>query len=150
MKIKETRTGPSGLPPAASREDRKVPAGSGISFQGQLQRVEEQNYKDRLDELSRRIFEQGEKLARRVDIRELVQYKKLISEFLDEAVGSSHKFSKQSLLDRRGRHRVYALVKKVNEALEQLTEDVIGTEKDNIRVLQRVEEIRGLILDIAL
>jgi hypothetical protein len=108
------------------------------------------NYEQHIEELARQIAEQGKKLGDKVDIRELRTYKKLISEFLDEAVGSSMKFSKQSLLDRRGRHKVYALIKKINTELDLLTQDVIKDEKDNIGILRRIDDIRGLILDMIL
>ena len=75
-------------------------------------------------------------------------YRKLISEFLDVAVGNSKKFSKKSLLDRRGRHKVYAVIKNINTELDLLTQDVMSGEKDNISLLQRLDDIRGLILDL--
>ncbi|NLH97362.1 MAG: YaaR family protein, partial [Clostridiaceae bacterium] len=64
------------------------------------------------------------------------------------AVGKSKKFSKRSLLDRRGRHRGFAIVRTINEELERLTEDVLNGEKDNLGLLRRLEDIRGLILDL--
>ena len=97
-----------------------------------------------MEEISR----QGERLADKIDIRELKIYKKLVAEFLDLAVGKSRKFLRKSLLDRRGRHRVYAIVKNINEELDELTQDVLQEEKDNLRLLQRLADIRGLILDL--
>lgn len=110
--------------------------------------AEDANYEEHLQRLVEDIITQGERLAERVDIRELKIYKKLIAEFLDLVIGKSKKFSKRSLLDRWGRHRVYAIVKNINEELEQLTQDVLQEEKDNIRLLQRLADIRGLILDL--
>ncbi|NTV89024.1 MAG: YaaR family protein, partial [Clostridiales bacterium] len=74
----------------------------------------------------------------------------LISEFLETAVGNSRKFMKKSLLDRRGRHRVYSIIKKINEEVDQLTQDVMKNESGNIDILRRVDDIRGLILDMIL
>ena len=53
-------------------------------------------------------------------------------------------------MDRRGRHRLYATVKKVNEKLEELTKEVLSSERDHLKILGRIEDIRGLILDIVL
>lgn len=89
-------------------------------------------------------------MGKKVDIRELKIYKNLISEFLDEAVNNSHKFSKESFLDRRERYKVYATVKKINSSLEELTKQVLSDEKNNIGILKNIEDIRGLILDITL
>lgn len=150
MKVREALNNPSNVTGSSSKDDRKTADTREVSFQGQLKKVESENYEQRLRDLVDRISEQGEKLGRKADIRELKIYKNLISEFLDQAVGNSHKFSKKNLLDRRGRHKVYAVIKKVNEELEQLTTEVLAAEKDNIGVLKRLDDIRGLILDLIL
>lgn len=148
MKVRKTLNSPSNPSGVISREERKVSDSREPSFQNQLRQVESRNYEQRINELVEEIVRQGEKLGRKIDIKELKQYKKLISEFLDEATGNMHKFSRQSFLDRRGRHRVYAIVKKINKELELLTEEVLKDEKDNIGILQRLDDIRGLIMDI--
>jgi len=71
-------------------------------------------------------------------------------EFLDEAVRGSSRFSKESFLDRRGRHRVFATIKIVNEKLEELTREVLSSERDHLAILGKIEDIRGLILDLVL
>lgn len=148
MKIRRSDGNPLNIVSIHEIEERKVADTRGTSFQSQLKLVESRNFEERLQDLVNRIVQQGEKLGEKVDIRELKIYRKLVSEFLDEAVGKSHKFSKQSFLDRRGRHRVYAIVKKINKELEQLTNDVLSGEKDNIEILRRLDDIRGLIMDI--
>jgi len=72
----------------------------------------------------------------------------MISEFLEEAVRGFAKFSKESYLDRRGRHRIFAIVKRINQNLEELTQEVLKKERDHLKILARIEDIRGLILDI--
>jgi uncharacterized protein YaaR (DUF327 family) len=62
----------------------------------------------------------------------------------------STRFSKESFLDRRGRHRVFATVKTINEKLEELTSQVLKSERDHIAILGRIEDIRGLVLDLVL
>lgn len=150
MKIRDALGNPVGVQGTLGKEDRKVSDSKETSFQGQLRRVENQNAEERIRELVNQVLEQGEKLGKKVDIRDLRIYKKLIAEFLDEAVGNSRKFSKNSFLDRRGRHKVYAVIKKINEELDQLTQDVLNEQKDNLKILQRVDNIKGLILDMVM
>ncbi len=97
-----------------------------------------------------KIQSQGKKLEKKADIRDLKIYKQLISEFLDGAVTHSHSFTKKSFLDRRGRHRVYAIIKKINESLIELTNEVLKSQQDNISILKKLDDIRGLILDLFL
>ncbi len=150
MKVKDLMNNLSGIPTIPVKEDRKVSAGKGIDFHAHMDKIEGQNYQQRLDELVDQITKQGEKLGKKVDIRELIMYKGLISEFLGTAVGNSRKFSKQSLLDRRGRHKVYSIIKKINEEIDLLTQDVMKNEAGNIDILKRIDDIRGLILDMVL
>ncbi|NMA33594.1 MAG: YaaR family protein [Clostridiaceae bacterium] len=148
MKISDTLSNAAGLSGLPVKDEKKVKPGKRGEFRNRLKQAEDANYEEHLKSLVEEIIAQGERLAERVDIRELKIYKKLIAEFLDLAIGNSKKFSKRSLLDRRGRHRVFAIVRNINEELEQLTQDILQGEKENIRLLQRLADIRGLILDL--
>ena len=83
-----------------------------------------------------------------MDIREMKHYRALIQEFLNEVVTRSHKFSRENFLDRKGRHRVYGIIKLVNQNLDELASELIKDEKDSIAILSKIDEIRGLLLDI--
>jgi Uncharacterized protein conserved in bacteria len=141
---------PPGVSSKPVKDDRKVAAGKGKDFRNQLAKAEDYSYEQHLETLVDNIIRQGEKLNKKVDVRDFRDYKKLISEFLDTALGKSLKFSKKSLLDRKGRHKVYALIKKINSEVDQLARDVMSGEKENIDILRRMDDIRGLILDLLL
>ncbi len=123
---------------------------NGMQFSSQLGRHMSQNQEEELKKMALEIEKQGKKLSENVDIYELKVYKRLVMEFLDEAVRGFGRFSKESFLDRRGRHRVFAVVKTINEELEKLTRDVLASEKDNLKIISRIEDIRGLVLDLIL
>lgn len=150
MKINEALKNSTAIHEITGQEEKRVNDSANSGFNTHLKRIEAHNVEERLKVLVGRIEEQGARLGQRIDVRELKAYKKLISEFLDEALNNSHKFSKDSHLDRRGRFKVYATVKKINAELDELTKNVLSSEKDNIRILQRIEDIRGLILDLSL
>lgn len=118
------------------------------TFMDKLDSMKGMSAKEKLNTLLDRIDKQAARISKNVDIKEVVVYKKLISEFMKESVDNMVKFSKNNFLDRRGRHRVYGIIKKVNTELEELTKDVLQKEKDNIKILKRLDDIRGLILDI--
>ncbi len=129
---------------------QRVQPSTETAFGHQLGRTLHGVHEERLLQLAREVETQGKRLADRVDIPELKAYKRLVSTFLEEAVAGFGKFSKESFLDRRGRHRVYATVKIVNEKMEELTREVLKTEKDNLAIAGRIEDIRGLVLDLFL
>ena len=76
------------------------------------------------------------------------KYRALVKDFLNEVVNRSHEFSRENFLDRRGRHRVYGIVRLVDKNLDDLAQELVKDEKDNLTILNKVGEIRGLLLDI--
>ena len=149
MKISDIKSQPSSITSTIARDDRRSDIASDKSnFGDTLKRTEEQDLNSRLNRLMSDIQEQGEHLGKSMDIRELKNYKNLISEFMNEVVNNSLKFSKQSHFDRRGRHKVYALVRKVNAKVEELSREFLKEEKDNIKILESIGTIKGMLFDM--
>ena len=72
----------------------------------------------------------------------------MIREFLNEVVTRSHSFSRENFLDKKGRHRVYGIIRLVNQNLDALTQEMLKEEKDNITIMGIIGDIEGLLLDI--
>lgn len=102
----------------------------------------------KVDALMMDITSQGERIAKHMDIRDLKRYRGLIKDFLNEVVYRSHKFSRENFLDRRGRHRVYGIIRRIDETLDMLAEELVADEQDHLAILARIGEIEGLLLDI--
>lgn len=113
-----------------------------------ISHIEESELQEKLGNLMNEITQQGEKIARHMDIKDMKQYRSLIKDFMNEVVNRSHEFSRENFLDRRGRHRVYGIVKLVDKNLDELAGELVKEEKDNIGILGKVGEIQGLLLDI--
>lgn len=113
-----------------------------------LSSIEEQELRASLSVMMEDITQQGNKLSRKMDIRDMKLYRKMIKEFMNEIVAHSHSFSRENFLDKRGRHRVYGMVKLVDETLDELAEELMREEKDNLTILNKIGEIRGLLLDL--
>ena len=110
--------------------------------------IEEAGLADRLNLMMEEIVMQGDKITKRMDVKDMRRYRALIKDFMNEIVNRSHKFSRENFLDRRGRHRVYGIVRMVDEKLDELAQELMKEEKDVIAILAKVGEIRGLLLDI--
>lgn len=113
-----------------------------------LSTIEEQELQASLSIMMEDITQQGYKLGKRMDIRDMKLYRKLIQEFMNEVASHSHKFSRENFLDKKGRHRVYGIIKQVNQTLDELAAELLKDEKDHITILNKIDEIRGLLLDI--
>lgn len=115
-----------------------------------ISNIEEKDLQKRLSSLMEDITAQGEKIAKHMDIRDMKRYRELVKGFMNEVVNRSHEFSRENFLDRRGRHRVYGIVKLVDKNLDDLAGELIKDEKDNLAILGKVNEIQGLLLDITI
>lgn len=118
------------------------------TFERHMSGIDKSNHMEKLNELSNNINKQGEMVAKRCDILELKRYREMITEFMSEAVRFAFEFKKQSTLDARGRHRMYALIKRINKKLEELTKELLEGQADNISLMDSIDEIRGMLLDL--
>jgi uncharacterized protein len=110
--------------------------------------IAEADLQVRLNTLMEEITMQGNKLSKRMDVRDMKKYRSLLKEFMNEIINRSHEFSRENFLDRKGRHRVYGIIKLVNETLDQLAMELVKDEKDHIAILSKIGEIKGLLMDI--
>ena len=127
----------------------KSTASSDDSFKFTLiSNIEEKDLQEKLGNMMQEITEQREKIAKHMDIKDMRKYRELVKGFLNEVVNRSHKFSRENLLDRRGRHRVYGIVKLVDKNLDELAGELVKEEKNHLEIVGRIDDIRGLLLDI--
>jgi len=110
--------------------------------------IESEKLEETLLKMSEKISEQGKILSEHMDLKDFKQYKDMISEFMNEIISTSHKFTRENFLDRRGRHKIYGLIRLVNKNVDDIAQELLKEEKNNISILQKIDEIRGLILDI--
>lgn len=128
------------------KQDLKIDKGFKFTL---LSHIEEADLQETLKLMIDKITEQGNKISEHMDIRDIRLYRSMISEFVNEVVSNSHKFSRDNFLDRRGRHRVYGIVRLINEKVDALANELLRSEKNHLDILERIGEIQGLLLDIA-
>lgn len=137
------------IPQTANTEMPKVAETPEVPFKFILSsHVEDAQLQQRLMGMMEEITMQGDKLKKKMDIRDMKHYRSLVKDFMNEVVNRSHEFSRENFLDRRGRHRVYGIIRRVDEALDELAQELVKEERDALAILERVDEIRGLLLDI--
>ncbi len=119
------------------------------NFKFTLEKLGENGLSERLSTLINEISEQGKKLNEHMDIRDLKHYRSLVGDFINEVVANGHEYSREDMLDRRGRHVTYNIIRKVNATLDELADELMKNEKDNMAILEKTGNIEGLLLDIA-
>lgn len=110
--------------------------------------IDEKDLQVRLSAMMEEITQQGDRISKKMDVRDMKKYRSLIKDFMNEIVNRSHKFSRENFLDKRGRHRVYGIIRQVDDTLDALAQELVKDEKDHLAILNKIGEIRGLLLDI--
>ncbi|WP_026661280.1 YaaR family protein [Butyrivibrio sp. AC2005] len=111
-------------------------------------KIEDASLAERLNLMMQDIVQQGKQISKKNDIRDMQRYRILIKDFLNEIVTRSHAFARENFLDRRGRHRVYGIIRLIDDNLDELAQELVKDEKDNINILAKIGQIEGLLLDI--
>ena len=111
-------------------------------------KIDDEGLKERLQVMIQDITQQGKQIGKKHDIRDMQRYRTLIKGFLNEVVTRSHSFSRENFLDKKGRHRVYGIIRLVDESLDALAQELLKDEKDTIAIMGQIGTIEGLLLDI--
>lgn len=136
------------LQPSAIEQTKQVqPTDETFKFT-LIRQIGEGDLQAKLTAMVEEITRQGELISKKKDIKDMKKYRSLIKGFLNEVLSRSHEFSRENFLDRRGRHRVYGIIRLIDENLDSLAAELMKDEKDNIGILSTIGEIRGLLLDI--
>ena len=114
-----------------------------------IRNIEEKDLQEKLNSMMEEITVQGDKISKHMDIKDMKKYRELVKGFLNEVLSRSHEFSRENFRDRRGRHRVYGIVRLVDKNLDDLAGELVKDEKDHLAIISKIDDIRGLLLDIS-
>ena len=148
MKIRNVQSAEQSIFGPAGPEIKEAPLQRPLLFRRALSNLGAEQFQRNMAALAHRIDEQGRQLVQKADIRELQKYRELVGEFIREIVSNSYAFDKENSYEARRRHKVFATVNKINVKLEELAQEMLFAQADNLAILNKVDDIRGLILDI--
>ena len=118
------------------------------SFKSKLSEIKHGEIKERLDRLMEIVDEQGKKLKKSLDKKDLLEYKKRVKDFLrliqKEFVQAKQSFS----WDGSGNLKTYTIIEKVDQNLNQLHDLFLKEQADVLEVVKKIDEIRGLLIDL--
>ena len=100
------------------------------------------------DELLRQIDSVSKSLKKAPTPNGVKKYRRLVASFIREAMSHTYELNEETHWDRSGNRKSYLTVKNINKALEELTDEVMGREKKQIDLVAKLDEIRGLLLDL--
>jgi uncharacterized protein YaaR (DUF327 family) len=132
-----------------------APAGAsggsgGGNFQGHLGSSLKDSYRRQVDELFDELSGLSDTLLKSMDITTFEKYRGMIRELLGGIIRNAYHLSTEQTMDRHGRQRAFESVTVIDNKLDELARDVLDQNKEKLDFLSRVDEIRGLIMDLLL
>ena len=119
-----------------------------ISFMSVLGQKRDEVQVEKMNKMLQDIDKQGRKLSESQTVENLRRYKKLVKQFLENAVQNGLELSEERGFNSRGSIKVYRLVKEVDKKLIDLTNEVLAKEKEGLHTLSLIGEIKGMLVNI--
>jgi uncharacterized protein len=121
------------------------------SFQKILLETQTNSAKEQLNTLLEGIQKQGERLARSRKFQDLQQYKRLIKSFLQDVVKFGLSLEETtSFGSMSSRERKLLVIKEIDHHLLELSKEILESEDENLRLLDKIGEIKGMLIDLYL
>ena len=118
------------------------------SFKNKLTEIQQQEVKKRLNKLLVLVDREGEKLKKTLDKEDLISYKRRVQDFLrilqQEFVEAKQSYS----WDASGNVQTHTIIEKVDKNLEVLQGLFLQEQSDVLEIVSKIDEIRGLLLDL--
>lgn len=119
---------------------------------GEFEKVLKGSVVDQKKQICSQILEQidaqSHELRKTLTREGVKRYCQLVKSFMKEALEQSYEVDEETHWDRYGNRKNYVIVKKINESLEELMDYVLNQEKNRIDLMSKIDEIRGLLLDL--
>ncbi|MDR0643809.1 MAG: YaaR family protein [Treponema sp.] len=103
-----------------------------------------------IDKLMNEIHSKGDELRNHPLPQEILRYKKAVRDFLNFMVKNTYDIEKKTGIRRKreeGQH-VFFQVKVIDQKLEQLVMVLLAGQADQMKILTRLEEINGLLVNL--
>lgn len=118
------------------------------SFNDIMHQQEEMRSMEQLQQKLQDIHLQGERLSRAMTVRELKLYRQMVKQFLEDTVRRGIGLKEVRGFDRRGRTKRYKLLDEIDEALVAMGEELLATEEGHLELLQKIGDIRGMLINL--
>ncbi len=115
-----------------------------------IKKVTDPNLRAELSGLILEVEEKGKKLYASKSRGEFEEYKASVKKFMQKIVSGSFKMEEKHGTKKDGKFVVYLTLQKVDEALDHLGQLLLAGQQDSIRILNSLDEIRGMLLDMYL
>lgn len=126
-------------------QEKRGPSNAFINL---LQSIEQQELKERLDYLLDTIDYRAQLLKERLTEENLLAYQRIMGEFLKVINREYLKTRETMTRGRDGTLRILKIIHQIHGEMDEIKRMVLSREVSQMKVMERLDRIRGLLLDI--
>lgn len=146
--MKINKTGSTAVPVLPERDGSGKSDKTNGFFASDLMKATDKQAKERLNAMLEEINVQGKRLGNVPTYAELKSYRELVRKFIGEAVGNMYSLQSQTGWDRHGRQKAYTIIRQVDDKLAEITEEVRHGQERQLSIMEKLDAIRGMLVDL--
>ena len=123
-------------------------SGDKENFASYLSKITHDSIENELDDLFNDIKEKGNNLKEHLTRKNFEEYKKAVKEFLMIIQDKYVKAVRTYARGKKGTSKYFTIIKKVNEDLLKLQELFFQEQAEELKIVQKIDEIKGLLLNL--
>ncbi len=118
------------------------------TFKDRLSDTRVSQIRQELDSILLKIDTQAHEIEKSLTFETLRGYRGLVQKFMNIVLNELYVVEDRSSVSRTGKKQPGILVKKVNDELDALTRDFLDKQENLLGFLERLDRIRGMLLDL--
>lgn len=144
------RRAKSVAPKRVARGKKAAPVSSSRygSFDQKLSETQTAQIREELDILLEEITEQAHIIEKSLTFESLLSYKEKVKKFVSIVVNELYMVEKKYTVSETGKKKSHTLIKKIDDALEEMSREFLNKQGNLLGFLSRLDQIRGMLLDL--
>lgn len=147
MKIDRDKKDWRAYTPVSSSSTREVQPRPPSGFEQELSQRQETERRLRMQEILQQLDGVADRLKRTLSINDLMLYKRLVKDFLQEATSLAYVLKQEHGRSRRGRS-LLVTIQTVDREVDHLLDQFTRQKAEPMKVLTALDKIRGMLLDL--
>lgn len=125
-----------------------LPALDKQQFPDVLEQFQSPNQQVALAQLLKELDEYGARLVKSFSLYDLKQYKDTLKAFLKDTYAQVYTLKEETGWTRQGKPKTYQLIQRINLEVEELSKLVLSKQRDPLKILEKLGQIRGIVVDL--
>lgn len=129
------------------KSNREVQRRSAASFGQELSQQHQSQGHFKMQEILQQLDQVSARLQRSLSIGDLMLYKRLVKDFLQEAASQAYLLKQEHGRSRRGR-ALLITIQTVDKEIEQMLDEFTRRQPEPLEILETLDKIRGILVDL--